>query len=233
MYLTESFDTWEEFKARLGKYLSFDFRVRRGFLFRGQAAKEWKLEPTLVRLLPKQSDGSWPELEAPLSDLISEFRRCCFGLRSTAEHPGSVAEWEYLGRHHGLPTSILDWTESPYIAAYFALSGLSDSQFASVWVLDEKRVDWADIDGVTIEDYGDTTRFNDRSAEQRGVSMRCSRASRAVEELLPERLIRLDIPRTQRQVALDDLDEMLVNERTLFRTFDASARLATIRCGYL
>ncbi|MCR6732857.1 MAG: FRG domain-containing protein [Afipia sp.] len=132
---TETVVSWREFKeavATLRKHQSLSTPV----LFRGQRSADWELETTLersghdegvmdyYRLILRlkteiktatghdwEENPSVPELEETLRDYDK------FSIASM-NYP-HYAYMAYL-RHHGFPSPLLDWSRSPFVAAYFA-----------------------------------------------------------------------------------------------------------------
>jgi len=199
--------------------------VRDAFIFRGQADCEWKLEPTIDREFPGL-DAS--KRDQKLVTLLSGFRSELLGVGPS--HEGPSDRLELLARHHGLPTTLLDWTRSPYVAAYFAFEGCSEptSGKVCVWTFDKRSlVNVPDAENLVVDEYR-LLLDNERAIEQRAVAMRVP-ASPPLDVLLESGLSKFTIPYAERRSALVDLDTMLITARTLFRDRDAAARTTLIR----
>ena len=88
-------------------------RFRSRYAFRGLSNVNYRLETTLIRL-----GGNFEEME---NHLLRNFIK--YAHRSVVEHD-SIWNWLAVAQHHGLPTRILDWTYSPYVAMHFATADL-------------------------------------------------------------------------------------------------------------
>ncbi|MEL6341604.1 MAG: FRG domain-containing protein [Myxococcota bacterium] len=102
-------------------------RFRSTFVYRGLPDAGYKLLTSLSRTVDPHY-----HLEG---HLLRNFRKYGHTRRETL--PDTVWHWLTIGQHHGLPTRLLDWTYSPYVALHFATNevGLSDRD-AIVWVVD-------------------------------------------------------------------------------------------------
>lgn len=97
-----------------------------GLWFRGQGDHTWKLPPSVQR---KEYRHRKTEQYMATNFMIETRRR-----KQDAPGPYNRAAWLELMQHYGLPTRMLDWSQSPLVALYFALSSKSKGD-AALWVL--------------------------------------------------------------------------------------------------
>jgi len=93
--------------------------------FRGHADANWKLCPDVFRK---------PESGRQEQNMYADFLLQAPTRHSACPRPEDRMAWLALMRHYGVPTRLLDWTESVLIAAYFAVCGNTDADSA-VWAL--------------------------------------------------------------------------------------------------
>ena len=88
----------------------------RTVIYRGMKSVEYPLIPKIGRIVPPDSVGSREKNEHEILRLFKE--RAFQYLDFT---PASDWDWLALGQQYGLPTRLLDWTDNPLVACYFAV----------------------------------------------------------------------------------------------------------------
>ncbi|MFL6213420.1 MAG: FRG domain-containing protein [Blastocatellia bacterium] len=118
---------WRELTERVyeGSWEAGIARFRPNVAFRGLSDADYALKSGLIRL-----GGPTEKLEG---HLLRNFRK--YARRDSV--PDSIWDWMALSQHHGLPTRLIDWTYSPYVAMHFATARLEDFDTDGViWSVD-------------------------------------------------------------------------------------------------
>lgn len=255
-----SCSTWNEFhRVLIDTRRSKSDWIR---IYRGQRSTEWPLWSKWQRSLYLMNE----QVPANVSDLFATGKTAHDGYRDSYlklfkeraskaaaefEDPPTEDDWWAVARHHGLITPLLDWTRSPYVAAYFALidahattnPGFRDglepralnvgSGHVAVWEMQLGA--WLKgQDSLRLIESRWLNRWSYRIRAQSGVLVRFEHEEfidigswlRATGNLARLRVI--TIPEVEVPDALLDLRDMAISDFTMFPDLDGAAREANV-----
>lgn len=123
-FTTLRFKTWNDYRR-------FVDELSENWVFRGQSNAGWGLENAIERT---DFIHLYKGIEV---DFLAEFQRGARNYLNKDETPEHLIEWLALMQHHGAPTRLLDFTRSPYIAAYFAFeqNWVGPDDYLSIWAI--------------------------------------------------------------------------------------------------
>ncbi len=224
----ETVDDWKSLVTTLDDI----FKHFNGYIFRGQADADWKLESTLARAL-KHTSLKNKEKEQLENAHLANFK---VNLRGRSNYDfGYVSDDELwaLGQHFGLYTPLLDWTRSPYVALYFSLFGKCESGYRVIWALLESDVETLNAriknPNKRIRVISPLTNYNQRLVNQRGlfvkipVGVDLEKWVKPSESFTWVTMYKISFPDKIRNDALAALDSMNINYLTLFPDITGSS----------
>jgi hypothetical protein len=219
--------TWDDFKNLFG------LLPQRVLLFRGHASDRWELEPLFFREAKQVGLSITQFSNRLLPDVLHE-------LAPNLRRPFDLGMFEELCsflsllQHHGFPTPLLDWTYSPYMAAYFAFRSVQmeghASEYVRVMTFDpapwnnsiapKQNFDWTTPSLTVVRPIAES---NPRLIAQQGAFTLATVASvrKLIEQHATSSRSRFGFYNVRLKVdeavnALRDLDAMGINEQSMF-----------------
>jgi hypothetical protein len=230
--------TWAEFLAELQKNIEDLNAAGCGDpFFRGHGNVSHELQPSL----------GWGKYDSRIENILYYE----FHAHSASLTPSHYTSWDILFsmRHHGLPTRLLDWSQSFAVALHFAVRDLTEPAGA-VWILDPYALNEIAVSerGIWNPQYDMKHGYfdyfvrdnpepfpapavaiypaknNPRLMAQRGVFTLHRDLDQGLEKLYPDCVKKVVLPHGLRSAAREFLRLTGITEFTLFPDLDGLSR---------
>lgn len=247
---------WHEF-SELAEKLAIGGPVVQPYFFRGQSSAAWSLQPSLVRHLRGNANvDDALRIESAAERKFVEQAHLFLSPSMLPDHRDFLGWWSLM-QHHQVPTRLLDWTSSIYVAAYFAVMENWEEDGA-VWVYHPHTVHkhmmetyGGDIQGITYPKLDELLRQetsapqlfhferrvkSDRMVAQQGATTVCGQIlydhAISIATALPEdpKIVvfnKIVIPDSQKPEFLRHLRSMNITANSLFPGIDGLGRSIT------
>jgi FRG domain len=112
--------SWEQLQTNLSGVSALSHGFNRPYICRGQADKSWSLKPAILRHFENSNDRHLLlEVEKRLGEEFKARAHLHLSPYLSQLLEDRTDRWALM-QHYAAPTRLLDWTTSPYVAAYFA-----------------------------------------------------------------------------------------------------------------
>lgn len=146
--LTDVVSSWDGF-------LEWVHQLQGSWCFRGQREARWSLSTSLDRSARRDfstptSSGYWHvDRDSEESKNLRHFTEQDDPHTLRKPAVDDIGSWYAAMQHYGTPTRFLDWSMSPYVAAYFAFEheAVEDQKYSAIWALD---IDWLEKRGLEM-----------------------------------------------------------------------------------
>jgi len=220
--------SWENFKRDfINDIYGTAEAVLGKWLFRGQSSDTWELKTSFDRKY-----GSFPNkaaIERTMRDNFVELiKKSCLILNVDSYDVDTLST---VAQHYGMPTRLLDWSYSPYVAAFFAYANPAplNETYVTVYALQRSHELWNGHLGCKIIE--DLLQDNIHQKKQAGIFTLLNHTASSLEDYINSYtgadhsvpLVIMRIPKTERQKVIKDLKLMNITAETLFSGIESIA----------
>ena len=249
---------WDEFETVVKAFEDPTRKVWDEVWFRGQSNAGWSLDTTLERRSPDiRSVSKYLNLIGEIQPYIETFTGASFDVPKPSEIVAMCHEYDrfefqlrscavYLAhlRHCGFPSPLLDWSHSPYVAAYFAFAHAKHDGDVAIFAYREKPQSFkiGGSDSPKIITFGPNFKTHKRHFRQQSRYTACAKYTNGAwsfethesvfqlnNHLDQDRLWKIVFPAKNRMKVLAHLDKFNLNDFTLFDSEESLLEMLAMR----